>query len=123
MIASKHSIACLFLVTLVGCNTEKPVQTSGPLVVNVLDKELYDDCHITGSIHIPFNQLKKELSQQDKSREIVVYCSNYRCTSSHYAVKQLQDLGFGNAQVYEGGMAEWYQQGYPVTGAHAKGYL
>jgi rhodanese-related sulfurtransferase len=93
------------------------------VVINVLDKSLYDDCHIKGSIHVPFNEIDYYASLLDKSIEVVVYCSNYMCASSNYAAKKLRELGFTKVLVYEGGMAEWYQKGLPVEGPGTQIYL
>ena len=44
---------------LSGCVSSEKKEIDAPklLVINVLDKALYDDCHITGSIHVPFDQV------------------------------------------------------------------
>jgi rhodanese-related sulfurtransferase len=105
-----------------GCrSSEKKVLE--PLVINVLDKAMYDDCHIVGSIHVPFDQIEQYVWNEDRDREIVLYCSNYACTSSHYVAQKLRDRGFVNAKVYEGGMAEWWQNGLPTEGPAQKPYL
>lgn len=93
------------------------------VVINVLDKSLYDDCHIKGSVHVPFNEIEKHAASLDKNAEIIIYCSNYMCASSNYAAKKLRDLGFTKVSVYEGGIAEWYQKGLPVEGPGMQPYL
>lgn len=101
-----------------------PEKKSGLVVINVLDKALYDDCHIKGSVHVPFESIEKYAQQFDPEQvEIVVYCSNYFCTSSGYACKLLKDKGFKHVWAYEGGIAEWYQMGFPVEGACQQAYL
>jgi rhodanese-related sulfurtransferase len=95
----------------------------GLLVVNVLDKELYQDCHIKGSTNIPFDRIDEYITKLDKSAEIVLYCTNYMCTTSDYVAKKLRDHGFDRVMVYEAGMAEWYQKGLPVEGPATSGYL
>ncbi len=111
----------LLFVGLPGCwNKEKK---DGLVVINVLDKELYDDCHIKDSINIPFEMIEEQAATIDKNAHIVIYCSNYQCSSSEYAARKLCDQGFCNVSVYEGGTAEWYQEGLPVEGSHKKAYL
>jgi len=95
----------------------------GLVLVNVLDKDFFDDCHIKGSINIPFMEVKDADKKIDKDAEIVAYCSNYMCTASSSARTQLMDMGYKKVYVYEGGTAEWLQKGYPVTGPSKKGYL
>src|SRR5260221_674614 len=72
------------------------LKKSDLIVINVLDKNLYDDCHIKGSINVPFGEIKEYASKIDKSTPVVVYCSNYQCTASGAAAKMLQDMGFEN---------------------------
>lgn len=102
----------------------------GLIVVNVLDKEHYDDCHIKGSINIPFEEADKfvdgldaKYGAQKGGVEIVVYCSNYMCSASSEVVKKLLSKGFTNAKAYEAGTAEWFNTGLPVEGVCQKVYL
>lgn len=111
------------LVGLTGCAPSEKVTPGEPLVMNVLDKELYDDCHIIGSVHVPFNRVEQYVRNENKDREIIVYCSNYACTTSHYVAQKLCELGFSHVYVYAGGMAEWWQHGLPVEGSATKSYL
>ena len=114
-----------FSFLLSGCMpTPKKMAPSDVVVINVLEKELYDDCHIQGSIHVPFEGLEQFAQQNlDKSTEIVLYCSNYMCSASGQGCKMLKRLGFENVYAYEGGTAEWYQNKMPVDGASTAGYL
>lgn len=92
-------------------------------LVNLLDQELFNDCHITGSINVPFMQFEDYVAKLNKNTEVVVYCSDYQCLASGYAWQALHDAGFKNVWAYEGGMAEWYQAGLPVTGPAQQSYL
>src|SRR5574342_286397 len=89
-------IVLITLCWLPGCwqNSEKQ---KGLVVVNVLDKDLYDDCHIKGSINIPFEIIEEQaVAHIDKNADIVIYCSNYQCSTSEYAARKLRGLGFTN---------------------------
>lgn len=119
----KSSILIIgILMGLPGC-WQKIEKREGLVVVNVLDKELYDDCHIKGSINIPFEMIEEQAALIDKNAEIVIYCSNYQCSTSEYAARKLRSQGFTNVSVYEGGTAEWFQEGLPVEGPHRQAYL
>lgn len=119
------TISALSVFTLLwvlpGCWAEQ--KHSGLVVVNVLDKEFYDDCHIKGSINMPLDDVEKKMNRIDKNAEIVLYCSNYQCSTSEYIAQKLRANGFENVSVYEGGTAEWYQAGLPVEGPHVQAYL
>lgn len=102
-------------------------------VVNVLDKNYFDDAHIKGSatvesIGVPFAQLEATAKNWDKTVPVVTYCANYQCTASGAAAKKLKELGFTDVWAYEGGTAEWYQLGqtdanYVTEGPAREGYL
>ena len=66
----------------------------GFVVVNVLDKKLFDDCHIKGSIHIPFGTINDADKIISKDAEVVTYCSNYMCSASSIAREQLLKMGY-----------------------------
>lgn len=99
------------------------------IIVNVLDKALYDDCHIKGSINVPFEEFNDWVNKNLESKKIdindhiVVYCSNYMCTASGYSAQLLTKLGFKNVWAYEAGVAEWLQQGKAIEGVCQKPYL
>jgi rhodanese-related sulfurtransferase len=118
--------AVLSLALLPGCffgDGQKTPKT-GVIVVNVLDKKQYDDCHIAGSINIPFKEIDAFASTVDKEKsDIVFYCSNYMCSASGYAADKFVKLGFKQVAAYEGGTAEWYQRGLPTDGPAQESYL
>ncbi len=112
------------ILLLSGCwDHTNQQKKKGLVVVNVLDLDLYEDCHIRGSINIPFDQVESHANNIDQDAEIVFYCSDYQCSSSEWAAKTFQKKGFKKVYVYEGGMAEWYQEGLPTEGPHQKAYL
>jgi rhodanese-related sulfurtransferase len=115
------------IVTLSACKwfgSESNGHAPSLVVINVLDKQYYDDAHIAGSINIPLERLE-EYAQKNlgKDTEIVIYCGNYKCLASSEGAKMLSDLGFRRVWAYEGGTAEWKKFGYPVKGAAKENYL
>jgi len=115
------------LALLPGCDWFSKAKKEAPslVVINVLDKEYYDDCHIPGSIHVPMADVVATAEKEAWSKEtpIVVYCANYSCTASSAVCKQLVDAGFVNSQAYEAGMAGWIQAQLPVEGPAQSPYL
>lgn len=119
----------MFLLVLVGATTwwftsrAKPLQT-GLFILNVLDADCYQDCHIQGSLNVSLENVEQFVANIDKQKaEIVVYCSNYMCTTSEFVCKKLTSMGFQNVWAYEGGMAEWFQAGLPTQGPASMAYL
>ena len=86
------------------------------LVINVLTKEQYANCHISGSISMPIGQFKDGAQHLDPTQPVVLYCSTYLCTVSSLAAKILVDMGFVSVHIYKGGIQEWYQKGLPTKG-------
>lgn len=86
------------------------------IIINVLPRSSYDDCHIKGSINVPLDDLEDYVAEFDKNQEIIVHCAKYDCPISRKAFRLLKMLGFGNVKAYEGGIVEWFQLGYPVEG-------
>lgn len=120
------------LALLPGCWPfgKKDAQEQKPTlyVINVLDKESYDDCSIEGSVNVPFADIESFAQNIDRNTEMVVYCANYMCTASSAAAQKLNEMGFEKVWAYEGGTAEWYQLGkadgnYPIKGSCTASYL
>jgi rhodanese-related sulfurtransferase len=121
----KFSVLSFFVFLLPGCwSMQDIVQDDKLILINVLDKDLYDDCHIKGSINIPFEDVEGYLQhKKGDDVELIFYCSNRRCTASHSAAKKAIELGFSDVLVYVEGTAGWYQAGLPVVGNCKKNYL
>lgn len=93
------------------------------VMINVLDKAEFDDCHITGSINITFDEFEAKVPSLNKNNHYVLYCADYMCMSSGFCAKLLKDAKFEHVWAYEGGMAEWFQKGYPHEGPAVLEYL
>lgn len=111
------------LVLLPACDWFSGTKKQSLLVVNVLDKEMYDDCHIAGSIQVPFADFEKEAKKWDSTTKVVIYCSGYLCTASGHAARTLKKMGFDQVWAYEEGMAGWKQSGLPTEGPCKLPYL
>ena len=121
------SLALILLAILPGCWpwSAAPVEKQkGLVVINVLCKESHDDCHIKGSINVPFEGAESYIAQHiDLTADIVLYCSNVMCAASSSIRKKLIAVGFTTVSVYRGGTAEWFQLGYSTVGPAQQGYL
>ena len=99
------------------------MQNGDVMVVNVLARESFEDCHIVGSISVPLAELEAAAAGWDKSQKIVTYCAHSACPASGSAADMLTELGFENVQAYEGGIKEWYQTGLPTEGPAEQDWL
>ncbi len=106
------------------CDELKAKMDAGEaLVVNVLDSEHFNDCHIAGTTSVPLEGLKQACADWDKDKKIVVYCASYMCSASKDAAKLLTSEGFTKVCAYEGGTKEWKEKGFPCEGACEMDYL
>jgi len=112
-----------FLSGCWGSSNSQQQKTSTLKVINVLDKSYFDDCHIKGSINIPFDEFEQSLNNLSKNDEYVIYCSNYACTAAPYGAQLMKDAGFQEVSLLPGGIVEWYQKGLPCDGPGQLQYL
>ena len=116
-------VSSMALLIFSGCDLFKSKkQEPAVLVVNVLSKDLYDDCHIPGSVQVDFDKIMETSKDWSKKTKIVIYCANYSCSASASAVRSLVSSGF-DACEYAAGMAGWKQAGLPVEGPAVSVYL
>ncbi len=125
---SKNTVLCMMIgsLFLAGCwpfGSEQQQKKATLQVINVLENPEYQDCHIAGSINIPFDEFESTMVTFDKKNHYVIYCADYMCMSSAYCAKLLLDAKIEHVWAYEGGMAEWYQKGYPCQGPAQQEYL
>jgi rhodanese-related sulfurtransferase len=92
-------------------------------IINVLAPSVYEDCHIKDTVNVPLDQLVEYVKRFPKDTEFIVYCAHSACPLSREAYHVLNDLGYTNIVAYEGGIAQWYQQGLPVEGPCKEDYL
>jgi rhodanese-related sulfurtransferase len=119
-----QSLCFPLLFALAGCWGKKAAEPQKTLyVINVLEQAMYDDCAIKGSVNVQLSEVESFVKDLKKDTEIVIYCSNYLCSASGQVAKKLKKMGFTRVWAYEGGMAEWYQRGFPVNGECGQAYL
>lgn len=89
---------------------------------NVLTNEYYSNELISGSRHVPLDQIGREVAQKQlpKNTEIIVYCAGVDCPQSELAVNKLNALGYMNAVAYEGGLEEWEAAGLSIEKSEKK---
>ncbi len=124
---TRYSILSLVFLILAmpGCAWfgKKPQAAEPTLrLVDANTEKIYKDAHIPGAVHVDLGRIEEAAAGWNKETPVVIYCSDYTCTSSHMVAKQLKELGFNDIAVYAGGINEWYQRSkenkekYPVEG-------
>ncbi len=80
-------------------------------VVDVREKNEWDEGHIPGAIHVPrgYLELRIESAVPNKSAHLVLYCAGG--TRSVLAARTLQELGYLDVRSVRGGFTAWKDAG------------
>jgi adenylyltransferase/sulfurtransferase len=84
-----------------------------PVVVDVRDRNEWDEGYIPGAVHVPRANLESriEAAVPDRTAPIVLYCASG--SRSAFAARSLGELGYEDAASLAGGFAEWKRAGLP----------
>lgn len=85
----------------------------------VLPPAHWEDGHLPGAANLPLEGLEARAAAlfPDKTRTLVLYCSNERCRNSHEAAARLERVGYSAVHVFVGGKAAWKAAGLPLERA------
>lgn len=85
------------------------------VLVDVREKNEWDEGYIPGALHIPrgFLELRVEEAIPDKSKTVVLYCAGG--TRSMYAGLTLKQMGYEDVVSMSGGFGQWKGSGLPVA--------
>jgi len=84
------------------------------VIVDVRDKKEYSEGRISGSIHIPFANLKERSSELEKYKDKHIVLVDKMGQHSGMAGKTLQAEGFENVCRMTGGISEWKNSNMPL---------
>lgn len=115
-------------IALAGCSSTGAVETVSPadaadvltenpdaVVLDIRTPEEFGQGIIEGAVNIDFYapDFAAQLDQLDKDTQYVVYCRSGN--RSGQAMGTFEDLGFSSVTEIDGGIANWYNAGYPVV--------
>jgi len=86
-----------------------------PLLVDVRERDEYEEGALKGAVHIPRGYLEMQIENKeaDRDRPIVVYCAGG--VRSALAAQSLQTLGYSNVRSLNGGFGAWKDAGRPYA--------
>ena len=86
-----------------------------PLVVDVRERDEWEEGHIPGAVHVPRGSLESRIErvEPDRARPIVLYCSVGN--RSVFAAKTLEELGYESVSSLAGGFTDWKRNGFPTA--------
>lgn len=84
-----------------------------PILVDVRERDEWEEGHIPGAIHVPRGSLESKIEGlvPDRSSPLVVYCAGG--SRSAFAAKSLAELGYEDVVSLTGGFTDWKRNGHP----------
>lgn len=88
---------------------------AGLVVLDIRTLEEFNDAHLADAVMVDFyaEDFADQLDTLDKDVPYVLYCRSGNRSSD--AVNTMEDLGFVEVYEIDGGIVNWYDQGYPVV--------
>jgi rhodanese-related sulfurtransferase len=87
---------------------------AGLVVLDIRTPEEFNEARLADAIMVDFyaDDFEAQLDTLDKDVPYVMYCRSGNRSSE--AVKTMKDLGFVEVYEIDGGIVNWYDQGYPI---------
>ncbi|WP_214483795.1 HesA/MoeB/ThiF family protein [Bacillus sp. SM2101] len=82
-------------------------------IIDIRDKELFNDGHIEGSILIEENNLKKTIQEMNSLYNVVIVCQFGKI--SKHIQKEFNDKGIKNIWSLKGGIINWERYSLPLV--------
>ena len=85
-----------------------------PALVDVRERDEWDEGHIAGAIHVTRGNIESRIEQAvpDRDHPVVLYCASGN--RSAFAAKTLGELGYSTVYSLAGGYTEWKRNGFPT---------
>lgn len=87
-------------------------------VVNVLSPKHFRERRIPSSLNVPVDsdefERDVELAIGGRTKRVVVYSADSTCPKAPDAADRLEEAGFTNVFLYEGGVQDWIDAAMPV---------
>jgi rhodanese-related sulfurtransferase len=91
------------------------LKSGGAVVVDVREKDEWDDEHIPGAIHLSRGTIELDIEEKvpDNNAMIITHCGGGG--RSALAAESLQKMGYKNVRSMTGGFKAWKAAGLPST--------
>jgi sulfur-carrier protein adenylyltransferase/sulfurtransferase len=89
------------------------IADDSPVIVDVREREEWDEGHLPGAVHVPRGHLESRIERAvaDKSQPVLLYCASGN--RSAFAAKTLEELGYERVASLAGGFTDWKRNGLP----------
>ena len=85
------------------------------VVIDVRDKEEWDEAHIPGAIHVSRGTMELEIEEKVPDPDALIICHCGGGGRSALAAETLQKMGYKNVRSMAGGLKAWKAAGLPTT--------
>jgi molybdopterin/thiamine biosynthesis adenylyltransferase/rhodanese-related sulfurtransferase len=93
--------------------TRELLAEEDPVLVDVRERDEWDEGHIPGAVHVPRGNLESRIegAVPDRSQPVILYCASG--SRSALAAKSLEELGYETVYSLAGGYTDWKRNGNP----------
>jgi len=93
----------------------KAKSSSDAVIVDVRDKDEFDELHIPDAVHMSRGLLEYEIEEKFPDRNMTIICHCGGGGRSALAAESLQKMGYKNVRSMAGGFKAWKAAGLPTT--------
>jgi molybdopterin/thiamine biosynthesis adenylyltransferase/rhodanese-related sulfurtransferase len=104
-------------INLVDLDEARQEIEGGVKLIDVREQNEWDEAHLAEATHVPQGELLERIDElePDRSQRLLLYCRTDNRSSR--SADALQDFGYENVAVIEGGIVAWQDAGLPLVEA------
>jgi rhodanese-related sulfurtransferase len=91
------------------------LKSSEAVIVDVRDKDEWDDGHIPGGMHMSRGTIELDIEEKVPDANAMIICHCGGGGRSALATESLQKMGYKNVRSMAGGFKAWKAAGLPTT--------
>jgi phage shock protein E len=96
-------------------DTAAKLESSEAVVVDVRDKDEWDEGHIPGAIHLSRGTIELDIEEKVPDPNAMIICHCGGGGRGALASESLQKMGYKNVRNMAGGLKAWKAAGLPAT--------
>ena len=93
----------------------KAKSSSDVVIVDVREKDEFDESHITDAVHMSRGMVELEVEEKFPDRNTTIICHCGGGGRSALAAESLQKMGYKNVRSMAGGLKAWKAAGLPTS--------
>lgn len=93
---------------------QQAMRSDAPTIIDVNSQQSWTTAHLPGAINLDPNRYTETDLPQNKSADLVFYCSNPMCRKAPIAARRAKKLGYTNVRVLSAGITGWQSASLPT---------